>query len=556
MSAVRQSAIPLKEPPAEFSGLARRPGQGWALPALIVLLALALRIFHLLHESVSGDEAFSITLTRDPLGVMMHRLVVDLVHPPLHYLALRAWLEAFGFGLLPARALSVIFGTLAIVFLYLLAEYLFDRRTALLAALLMAMSQLAIMFSQEARPYAQMHLLALACSYLFLRAWREERAVYWWAFVGTSVVMLYTDYFGLFLIAALLLLAWVYRRRYPLRLGWVAAGAIVGLVLYTPWLTSGIARQALKPGSVARQSADYSAVHSWTIFSIVNSFNNGKPAGLRSDSPWWSYVVGGLLFSAPLLLLLNRLMAGAEATKGWKRRASARRIEEGKKGALSPGFQPAGAEARDLKRSAVTGLKPGASTDREGIVIAGILCAMPILLTLLLGKAFHVPYNVRYVSFCAAFYYVLVARAIFELPFSTLRWGVVALILLYSANSLRANYFLRWKENWDAAYAYVASHRQPGDCGMFPPDLPQQQQPWEVTQGEGPPLLRIVSPQSVASGSSGCERLWEIVAAPRDDWRYWKDYKKNRDPIPATFTKLDEQRFYAVRLALYSFRPQ
>jgi len=485
----------------------------WVWPALILLFALALRIYHLGHESVSGDEAFSITLTRDPLGVMMHRLVLDLVHPPLHYLALRGWLGLFGFGLLPARALSVIFGTLAVLFLYLLAEYLFDRRTALLSALLMAISQLAIMFSQEARPYAQMHMLAPASAYLFLRACREQRAAYWWAFVGAAVLMLYTDYFAVYLIAALLLVAIIYRDHYRLGIGWALGGAVAAIALYMPWLTSGVVQRAMQPGNVARQSADYSAVHWWTIASIVNSFNNGKPSGLRSDSPWWTLVVGGLLFTAPLLLLLS----------GFSRTANQ---------------------------------KIGEQRDREGIVITGILCLLPILLTLLSGRAFHIPYNVRYVSFCAAFYYILVAWAIFELPFSALRWGLVALILLYSANALRANYFLRWKEHWEPAFAYVASHRQPQDCGVFPPNLPQQQQPWEVTQGEGPPVFRLVSYESLASGSSGCERLWEVAAAPRDDWRDWNDYKKNHDQIPPEFRKIDEQRFYAVRVSLYSRQAQ
>ena len=190
-----------------------------------MLLGLLLRVLYLMHESVSGDEAFSITLTLEPLAQEMHKLVLDVVHPPLHYLALRGWLNLFGFGLLQARILSVIFGTLAIVFLYLLAEYLFDRRTALLAALLMGTSQLAIMFSQEARPYAQMHFLSLLSAYLFLRAFREGRALYWWGFVGASTVMLYTNYFGVFLIAALLVVAVVYRQRSQLRLWWVVAGS-------------------------------------------------------------------------------------------------------------------------------------------------------------------------------------------------------------------------------------------------------------------------------------------------------------------------------------------
>jgi 4-amino-4-deoxy-L-arabinose transferase-like glycosyltransferase len=500
----------LNEPRAQASTSVRSPESRWAWPCFILLLALALRIFHLRHESVSGDEAFSITLTRDPMGVMMHRLVLDLVHPPLHYLALRGWLKLFGFGLLQARVLSVIFGTLAIVFLYLLAEYLFDRRTALLSALLMAVSQLAIMFSQEARPYAQMHLLALASAYLFLRAWREERALYWWGFVACSVLLIYTNYFGVFLIAALLLVAVIYRQRYRLHLGWALGGAAVTLLLYTPWLTSGIVRRALQPGNVARQTAEYAAVHWWTFVSILNSFNNGKPAGLRSDSPWWTVVVGGLLFTAPLLLLLKKLL---------REKADA-----------------------------------GEQHDREGIVIAGILWLLPIVLTLLSGKAFHVPYNVRYVSFCAAFYYVLVARAVFELPLHVLRWGLVALILLYSANALRANYFMRWKEYWDEGFAYVEANRKDGDCGIFPPDY-KVLQPWEVTQAGHPSLFRVISQESFASGAPGCGRVWEVVPAPRDDWRQWSDYKK-KNPVPAIYTKIAEQRYYGMRVTLYLRKEQ
>lgn len=481
----------------------------WAWPALIAGLGLLLRILYLHHESVSGDEAFSITLTRDPLGLMMHRLVLDLVHPPLHYLALREWLELFGFGLMQARVLSVIFGTLAIVFLYLLAEYLFDRRVAALSALLMAVSQLAIMFSQEARPYAQTHLLALACTYLFLRAWREERALYWWSFVGCSVLLLYTNYFGAFLIAALLLVALIYRKHHRLRLGRLVGGVVVMLVLYEPWLASGIIQEATKPGRVSTGTIEYSAVHWWTFLSILNSFNNGKPAGLRSDSPWWTYVVGGLLFTLPLALLLTKIF-GDKADDG-------------------------AAEA----------------SDRKGIVTAGVLCLLPIVLTLLSGKTLHIPYNVRYVSYCAAFYYLLVARAILELPLQALRWSVVALILLYSANALQANYFLRWKEDWDAAFAYVDSHRQARDCGVFPPDF-KLLQPWEVTQAEQPPLFRRLSQAALAAGAPGCTRLWEVVGAPRDEWRQWNEYKRTKDPIPAEFGKITEQRFYGVRVSLYS----
>ena len=100
------------------------PKTGWstsrtAFPVLVALFAFALRMLYVNHESVSGDEAFSMSVSQLPLPQMMRALVEDFVHPPLHYFALRGWFKVFGFGLFQARLLSVIFGTLAVVFLYL-----------------------------------------------------------------------------------------------------------------------------------------------------------------------------------------------------------------------------------------------------------------------------------------------------------------------------------------------------------------------------------------------------------------------------------------------------
>ena len=385
--------------------------------AFVSVFAFALRMLYVNHESVSGDEAFSMSVSQLPLPEMMRALVEDFVHPPLHYFVLRGWFKLFGFGLFQARLLSVIFGTLAVVFLYLLAEYLFDRRTALLAALLMSVSQLAVMYSQEVRPYAQFHFLALFSSYLFVRAMREGRPAFWWGFVGSAILMLYTDYFSVYLIVALLLLAAIYRQRSRLRPWWVLTGGALRSAFTCPGLQAAFCRRPPTPARPSWGRRPWAAVRWQTFFSALNFFNNGKPAGLRSDSPWWTYIVGGILFSAPLLWLLWKEMTGR------------------------------GADDR---------------LDREGLVTTAILWLLPMSLTLGVGRALHIPYNVRYVSFCAAFYYLLVARAILELPISALRWGLVALILVYSANSLRANYLMRWKEYWDDAFAYVQQNRQAG----------------------------------------------------------------------------------------------
>ena len=159
---------------------------------------------------------FALTVSRLPWTQTNAALVKDLVHPPLHYYLLHGWLEAVGFGPLQGRLLSALFGTLAVVMMYALARYLFDRRVALLSALLLACSQLGVMYSQEARPYAQFLLFFLCCVYLFLRALREKRLSLWIAFLCLASLVIYTHYFGFFVLGSLLLFGIVYRKRYSL----------------------------------------------------------------------------------------------------------------------------------------------------------------------------------------------------------------------------------------------------------------------------------------------------------------------------------------------------
>jgi uncharacterized membrane protein len=212
----------------------------WLIPLAIVLLGLSLRLYRIDSESIGYDEAFSLSLTQMPWDAMVAKIVQDFVHPPLHYFMLRAWLKLFGFGVLQARLLSTIFGTLAILMIYLLARYLFGPPTAALSSLLLAVSQLGIMFSQEARPYAMFLFFSLCSCYLFLIALREKRAFPWWGFVCSSIFMIYTHYWGAFVVLSLVLFAILYKKRYSLPISWWIGGAALALVLYVPWMTSAL----------------------------------------------------------------------------------------------------------------------------------------------------------------------------------------------------------------------------------------------------------------------------------------------------------------------------
>ena len=278
----------------------------WPLlaPAAIVVLGVAMRLYHL-NESVGLDEAFSMAATRVPVAEMWSQVVEDFVHPPLHYFALRGWLDVFGSGVGTARMLSVLFGTLAIPLLYLVARDLFDRRTAELASLMLAVSQIGIMYSQEARPYAQFLFLFLACWLMFIRALRARSGRYWCVFICVSILLIYTHYFGVLVLGTLALFAFFYRKEYPMPAAWWLGGGAMILLAYVPWLTSGVLSAAGHSGKTFSGKNAFWSVNSATFFTAVNFFNNGKPAGLLSSSPLWTFPAGGLLFSGPAILALS-----------------------------------------------------------------------------------------------------------------------------------------------------------------------------------------------------------------------------------------------------------
>lgn len=476
----------------------------WGIPSAVVLLGLSLRIYRIDHQSLWGDEAFSLTVSRLPLGDMTSKLVQDFVHPPLHYYMLHGWFELFGFGAFQARLLSAVLGTLAVVMIYLLARYLFDRRTALLSALLLAVSQLGVMYSQEARPYAQLLFLVLFSSYLFIIALWENRALPWWGFVCSAVLMVYTHYLGILVVASLLLYAILYRKRYTLPGSWLIGGTLLALALYVPWMTSGIVAQALhSPKTLSTRKPPWFAVHWWTFFDTIDRFNNDRVVGLLAPPPWWTFLAGGLLFTAAAFLALKPLVERSEA-------GLAERVHQ------------------------------------DSVMLLAILWVLPVLLALGLG-ALNVQYNARYVAFCAAPYYILVARGISRLNSPRLRQALVVLILVYSAYGLRANYFIPYKENYRDALAYLAREYREGDCSIFSPlgKVPLQ---WAIYPGNHPDL-RATSLDAVGSGRIRCDRVW-LITYRRTEWAAGQVEEAKRT-LETTHSKIEERQYFWVHVGLY-----
>ncbi len=177
----------------------------------IVALGAALRFATLDLQSYRYDEAVTV-------GRVIHPSLFDTFAtvpksestPPLYYLVAWLWSRPFGTGEVWLRSLSALAGTASIVVVYLASVALpLPRRSALIAAAIVAVSPVLIWFSQDARAYALVFLLSALSFLFFARARRSgsRRDLGWWA--ACSALGLATHYFAAFVVfpEAVLLLA-------------------------------------------------------------------------------------------------------------------------------------------------------------------------------------------------------------------------------------------------------------------------------------------------------------------------------------------------------------
>lgn len=186
------------------------------------------------------DEALSVNIAALPLGDIGAALRRD-GHPPLYYWLLHLWMEVFGQGDGAVRALSGVFGVVALVLAVVVARRLGGPRAAAGAIVLMGLSPFALRYATETRMYALEMVLVLA-GWLAIDAARRAPSIRRLAAVAlVTGLLLLTHYWSLYLVAAVglgvLVQAWRQRDRRPVLLR-LAAAMAAGGVLFVPWIPS------------------------------------------------------------------------------------------------------------------------------------------------------------------------------------------------------------------------------------------------------------------------------------------------------------------------------
>ncbi len=202
----------------------------------IVALGAALRLVELGAKSFWLDEIASVVIARMPRSFFWHWLWTQEGNMALYYVMLRPWLEIH-LGEATVRLLSVLPGIASLPVMYLLGKRLFGRNVGMLAALFLALSTCAVVYSQEARGYSWLLLGTIVSTYLFARLIAKPTYAVAFGYALAVGVTFYFHYFGLLVpLAHAVSLVALPKERRPWKQQLVAGGMLTVLALPVLWM--------------------------------------------------------------------------------------------------------------------------------------------------------------------------------------------------------------------------------------------------------------------------------------------------------------------------------
>ncbi|MFH1053662.1 MAG: glycosyltransferase family 39 protein [Candidatus Woesearchaeota archaeon] len=201
----------------------------------VLIIALFLRMYNLGEESYWLDEANSIRQSQESFGKSMEMVKKD-THLPLYTILLHFWVHMFGTTEFVTRLLSVIIGVFSVVLIYFIGKKLFNANIGLIASLILALSPVAIYYSQETRLYNLSVFLTMLSFLYFIDIFEKISLRCSIFYILSSLLMLYTHIFSVFpLLAQNIYFIYHKRQRYKEILEWILLQFIL-LIFFLPSL--------------------------------------------------------------------------------------------------------------------------------------------------------------------------------------------------------------------------------------------------------------------------------------------------------------------------------
>lgn len=428
---------------------------------LPTLLALALRLYDLAGKPLWLDEVITHNRALLPLPQLVSDSLINK-HFPSYFLLVRAF-DAPVIDEWLLRLPSVVFGTLAVLLVALIATEVRSPRAGFVAGMLMALSPIDVQFSQEARSYTLVSFLILLAlwgllriakrapagsttSELLHRIRRRAAASAWAAYaLGTIAALNVLLVAAFWWLASNLAMAVVIFRagadRAQLRRRWLMLQGVIGLI----WLPGLIALAADKHPDPLRgyhwiPSSTFD--HVTTVLASVYLF---RPSDMTNFA----------LLPVPVPWL--GLIVVAFALYGvWQ-----------------------------LRRA-------------PNLLAAVGLAAVTMPAAMLALSIFHPFWIPRYLLWSTGAFYVLAGIGVAALPRRLFAW-TIAVLIVGGAGNLAPYYRIETKPRWDLAAQYLAKHAKPGDV------IATNDQPARYVLSAYAPRYRLTQP--ILDGYNGARML-------------------------------------------------
>jgi mannosyltransferase len=404
------------------------------LIGLPAALAAALCLFEITARSLWLDEAASVAIASQHGAAFGAALAHDGGNMLGYYALLHVLIGAFGSGAFVIRLPSALAagGTVAVV--GMLALRLFDRRVALSASLLMAVSLSLVYWGQDARGYALMVLL-ITGSFLAFLALLEGRGGWrpWVAYVVLTTAAVYAGLEAVLVVPAQLLALLWYRGRARAVLSAAAASALCCIPLAVL--------------AANRGSGQLFWVPRPTLVTAKQVIQALTSSGLQP-----SFYAG----TSTALLVLTLVVLGAGAWQTWR-----------------------------LLRA-----RRSAQQWRPVLVLSWLV--VPAVLASIESVVGQSIFQARYLLISLPAVALLLAWSLLGGRFPRpLALTVLAALIALRALSLAPTYGVS-PENWRAATSYVIAQARAGDCAAFYPL--DTRMPFEYYLGTRAEVLRPILP--------------------------------------------------------------
>jgi mannosyltransferase len=407
-------------------GERRRPQTAIAVVGAVAVLAgIVLRFY--CPSALWLDETLSVNIARLPLTQIPGALAHDGA-PPLYYVLLHFWMDAFGRGDIAVRALSGVISVASLPVFWLAGRRLGGRTVAWVTFFLALSSPFAINYATTTRMYSLMILLSLLGFVALSAVYESPTRGRMVALGAVTAAILYTHYWGIYLvITAGVWLIW--RMRTQGR-GWSAFKAMFfGGLLWLPWAPVFIF-QTLHTGTPWAAAASPGDL--LTVF-----------ADWSGDGPW-----GGLLMFATFLLFIFGTF-GRTAV---------------------PGTQVAVADVNghvthaDSGPAVVIELKP-----RPGMAPMVGVAVATLVVAVALGRLANAAFVARYTAVVLPLFLLVMGSGVAVMPGRRFRSACVAVLVLAGLLTGESENAQQRTQAVKVA-AVLNAFAKPGDVVVFCPD--------------------------------------------------------------------------------------